>query len=288
MPFSRFRSLCVLVVVFLLSSCEAILTQNPAEHFVDGKIPKGAFRFANQVWDMPSVEKVLARLAMDAKNPRLVRVGVMDNGVDIGHPDLIDQIDFGTDGKRITSAGFDVMGGDRFPSPQIVRFEYFAFGAEGLEGGKIKGAPDDPLKKIAEYDKAFLDQFIPKLQANPALKGTIWSKYTKECFSLYGAHTYANMKFDLKSYQNMKKESPERLTHLKWKPKAGSTLNEIQGELETDYRVIFEDFRIGSQGYPIIRGGDNIAQMNIDPRFGHKSYGWAECFHGFGKGRFDI
>lgn len=278
----------VFTALLLFAGCEAILTQNPAEHFVDGKIPKGAFRFANQVWDMPAIEKVLARLARDAKNPHLVRVGVMDCGLDYSNPDLIDQIDFGTDGKRVTSVGYDIMGGDRFASPQILRFEYYAFGAQSLEGGKIKGPPLDPFKKIAEYDKAFLDQFIPKLQANPALKGTIWSKITKENFSLFGAHTYVNSEFDIKDYQRIKAERPEDIVSLSWKPKAGATVNEIQSDIDMSYRPIFEEFHFGADGLPVIRGAEfGFSTMMMQPSFALSRFEGADVFYALVKDEFN-
>jgi subtilisin family serine protease len=237
-----------LASVLIFSACEPILTQDPREHFVDGKLPAGAFRLANQIWDLPSAERILKRVAQDQSDRTLVRVGVMDNGVDIAHPDLVDQVDFRVENGRIAAAGFDIMGGDRIGSPQILRYEYYAFGAEGIEGDKIKGAPADPFKKLADYDRAFLDEFIPKLHADARFKNTIFSKYTKENFSILGAQRFALHELNLKRIEERKRNSNWKPLDLSWTPKADATVDEIQSSLSERYLFIFEPFALSEKG----------------------------------------
>lgn len=248
-PQIKLLILALLAPLAIQGSCEPILTQDPREHFVDGLMPKSAFRFANQVWEVPSSERILARLLLDQKNPYLVRVGVMDNGVDIAHPDLVNQIDFGTDGKKITSAGFDIMGGDRFGSPAILHLEYYAFGAEGIVDSKIKGACADPIAKLRKYDQAFLADFMPKLKAHPTLGPSLFGKFNKENFSILAAHRFSVAEFSAEDYARAKRD--KRLIGREWKPKPGVPLESMRAQVEDAYPYLYEEFELGPQGYPV-------------------------------------
>lgn len=255
--------LASLILLFVSTSCEPILTQNPREHFTDEKLPASAFRFANQIWDLPASEKIVARVAADQKNPYLLRVGVMDNGVDFAHPDLVNQIDFGVKNGRVVSAGYDVMGGDRFGSPQILRYEYYAFGAGAILDNKIQNPPKDPFALLAKYDSDFLADFIPKLHANPALKKTLFAKFTKENFSIVGAHAYSLEEINEAAYEKRQKE--KKLVGSDWKPAKGDK-DALETALERAYFFIHEPFLLGEDGYPVAHGMKPGSETLFSPK----------------------
>ncbi len=259
------RKSCLSIAIFALlsSACEPILTQDPREHFTDGKLPAGAARFANQIWDLPGSDQIAARLANDAKNPYLVRVGVMDNGVDFAHPDLVNQIDFRMEKGRIVSAGYDVMGGDRFGSPQILRYEYYAFGAGAVVDNKIQNPPKDPFAILAKYDADFLADFIPKIQANKKLKGSLFGKFNKENFSLLAAHAYSLEELDLPAYEKKGKEN--KLVHPEWKPTEGDA-EALRTALERAYFLVREPYELSENNGPVAHGMPVGIQGLFEPK----------------------
>jgi len=282
-PQLKLLVLALLAPFAIQGNCEQILTQDPREHFLDGKMPKSAFRFANQVWEIPSSNHIIARLLSDQKNPHLVRVGVMDNGVDIAHPDLVDQIDFGTDGKRIVSAGHDIMGGDRFGSPAILHLEYYAFGAEDIVDNKIKGAIDDPIGKLRKYDQTFLDSFIPKLKAHPILGTSLYGKFTKENFSILAAQRFAIAEFDTERYAKRKRDGD--LIGRNWKPKPEWSVETLRNRVVDVYPYLFEELELGERAYPegVLSTGAPEFMMH-DLEHGDEFYRFAKAeFEAFSK-----
>ncbi len=250
--------------VLALSACEPILTQNPKEHFASGQLPPSAARLANQVWDLPSRESVAARLARDATNPHLVRVGVMDNGVDIAHPDLIDQIDYKMNDGRIVGAGVDVMGGDAFGSPQILRYEYYAFGAEKLENHRIVRPAKDPFVLLKSLDDAFLADFIPKLRATESLRNTLYAKFDATNFSLLAAHQYALAEIDEPAYAKLEREN--KLMKPGWVP-TDTDAASLRTQLERAYPYIHAKYVLGRKTFPVGRhsysGSDSLFEPKI-------------------------
>ncbi len=175
-------------LVLVLTGCLATPIQDPRIVFENGLIPDSALRHANQMHLLPTGAKrseLIDRVTFDQNNKKLLKVGVMDNGVEIFHPDLINKIDMKFDGRNLVSAGFDAMGGDLIPSPVLVDYKIYAFGGELNAQGQIKNHADDPMALVKKYNDEFLELFEKKLSSSDSLQNSLFKNFTKDSFNLY-------------------------------------------------------------------------------------------------------
>jgi subtilisin family serine protease len=179
----------VLALICLSVLLKGCLTPNqkPAEAFADGKLPRVLERIANQYYELAGLRgRIVNRTEADAKNKELIRVAVIDNGVDLSHPDLVDRIEFVVKNGQVVAAGFDAMGADRMASPSRIEPQLFSFGAESIVDGKIVGPPESPLELLAKFNKDFMTQLTQKVHAHPVLSKSLFRKMSMENSTLFG------------------------------------------------------------------------------------------------------
>ncbi len=174
-------------------------SQKPEEIFADRKeLPKALDRFANP---RPSS----SQLSRGFGDPRSrIDVAIIDNGVDYLHPDLIKQIRFDRGANGGGGAGLDVMGGDRWPHPNVIDAKLFAFGAGAIKDGLIQGAQEDPIKFIAEMNAAFMKQLETEIQADPVLKKSLFRKINAANYDIFAAGEFAK-EWSPRRYEQLKK-----------------------------------------------------------------------------------
>jgi len=177
--FQNLRTLWILPLVafglFFLPGCK-LDQQSPKELFADGKLPRSLERIANQRRELDE-ERIVKRMALDAQNRRIVVGGVIDNGVDLAHPFLMDRLVYRVENGRVVGAGFDAMGEDGFASANLIDPKLFAYTAESIKDGKIvhpQNDPNpDPLGALAQHQREFFEILKKNIAAEPSLAGTI-------------------------------------------------------------------------------------------------------------------
>lgn len=184
----RFTVVTMAALAVLIQSGCKTEAQKPKEIFSQNTMPATLFRAANQLHEIRDYDAIVARVEADRKNPSLVRVAVIDNGIDLAHPDLEQKIAFDVEKGQIVGAGLDIMGGDRFPSHNLINGSLYAFGAKSIENGLITGASQSPLRLIGDFNDAFMARLTAKIKADPILAKSLFAKITADNFSLYGAH----------------------------------------------------------------------------------------------------
>lgn len=185
---SIFLNAAIVGIVFWISACDPVVSQNPADTFWDKKFPKQLEWIRSQLREIPSAtqEKIVARIKRDQQRKDLVKVAVIDSGVDIAHPDLLNQIDFRIDNNHIVGAGYDIMGDGKFGSHVLVDPTLFAFGAGSLKNGLIVNPPESPLKLLEQINNRFRDVLIQEIQADPDLKASLFNKLSRDSFTFVG------------------------------------------------------------------------------------------------------
>ncbi len=178
-----------LAVILALPSCKTGPSQDPRDSFWSGKFPRQLEWMRSQVRELSQKERdaIVLRQEKDARRTDLLRVGVIDSGVDIAHKDLQAQIDYRIVDGRVAGAGIDVMGGGPSGTHIMVDPTLFAFGAKEIKNGLIVEPAESPLQLIRQSNDTFVEHFYNALQTDPELKQSLFAKIPKESLSLRGA-----------------------------------------------------------------------------------------------------
>lgn len=207
--FSRcFRSwfLKTLAVLFLLLFSTACKVENQKKEdvFASHELPRVLFRVANQLYELVSIEKNI--IANNNCQPDCLDVAVIDNGVDLAHPDLYRHLRFDIEDQKVVGLGYDFLGDDRFASSNLYSPTLFSFGAEKIENGRIVGPLSDPLAAAVQFNQSFMTELALRLKNEPELSGTIFELISAANSNLYEIHKIiVSKKNYLESYENQLK-----------------------------------------------------------------------------------
>lgn len=254
----------------ILVGCR-VYSQKAIELFASGKLPELLAHLANPPIPEDLKRRILERLAVDQREGTL-RVGVIDNGTDYMHPYLVDRVAFQTDGKEITAAGLDVMGGDSWAHPNVFDPSLFAFGAKGLDDKKRIVEPvEDPFLTYHQMNLKFMDALTRAIAAHPTLSQTLFAKINRDSFSLTGAFYILNnestYQFDPENYAKRAKKG--QLISPKWReykdPEAEPPTAFEMAEKEKEMRPIVDmPWTMGSSvGLPRFGGDDEFDFMSL-------------------------
>jgi subtilisin family serine protease len=176
----------VLSLIFTMGC--SVQTQKAKESFVDQALPQELSKLANQTHELARYQdQIIQRIKTENKN-ELLDVAVIDNGMDIAHPDLIGKFDYQIENEKIAGVGYDIMGQDNFPSAVLINPELFAFTAKEIKNGLIVKGDQNVFKLLIDLDQSFSDFFIAKMQQDEILKKSLFSKFTKRSFNIFGLY----------------------------------------------------------------------------------------------------
>lgn len=194
-----------LLLALFLTSCLGLDSQDLAKIFKDGKVPPALLRLANQIHELPRHTKIMERVAKDQSNKgKILPVAIMDSGVDIAHKDLVDKIHFDVKDGKIVGAGYDAMGKDTYGASTLVDPSLFAFGATDVTDGVITGAPERPLELMEKMNEDFVRNLMDRLNKNPKLKNSLFSKIQPDSISVIGAYS---LLFPFEDYEKFDPEA---------------------------------------------------------------------------------
>ncbi|WP_413584168.1 S8 family serine peptidase [Bdellovibrio sp. HCB274] len=178
-----------MAVILALPSCKTGPSQDPRDSFLSGKFPRQLEWMRSQVRELTQKERdaIVIRQEQDARRSDLLRVGVIDSGVDIAHKDLQAQIDYRIVDGRVAGAGIDVMGNGPSGTHVMVDPSLFAFGAKQIKDGMIVEPVESPLDLLKRSNEIFVEHFYDSIQNDPELKESLFAKLPKESLSLRGA-----------------------------------------------------------------------------------------------------
>lgn len=180
--------LSLIISIFFLASCKDLYTQDLTKIFKDGKIPRQLALLQTQFRELSLQmrEKIVERTKKDAERKDLLTVAVVDSGVDLAHPDLIEQLAFQVKDGKIVGAGRDLMGNTNFGSQVLINPTLFSFGAKSAKDGEITGALESPLAFLAEMNSFFVDRVLAEIAANPSLQKSYFARLNAKNFTVFG------------------------------------------------------------------------------------------------------
>ncbi|MGE0631898.1 MAG: S8 family serine peptidase [Pseudobdellovibrionaceae bacterium] len=175
-----------IVALFFLTACKALISQNPADTFWAKKFPRQLELIRAQMREIPvkEQEKILERIEKDALRQDLLRVAVIDSGVDVAHPDLRAQLEYRATDGHLAGAGIDIMGHGASGSHVYVDPTFFAFGAESIRDGKIVNPPESPLAVLKKTNDLFAQTLLEKIQNDPDLRSSFFANLNLENIGL--------------------------------------------------------------------------------------------------------
>lgn len=194
-------------LAFLVSmtACRKMVSQDPADSFANGKFPRQLEWIRGQIREFTQSERdaLVARAEQDARRDDLLRVAVIDSGVDIAHKDLQSQLEYRVVNGRLAGAGMDIMGNAASGTHVYVDPTLFAFGAEDVRKGLIFNPPESPLRLLKASNDAFSSALYDGIQADPVLRATLFGRIPKESLSVASRLRDLANQFDakLKEYE---------------------------------------------------------------------------------------
>lgn len=181
--------LALLALLFVVFGC-SVETQKARESFDNQALPEELSKLANQTMELSSFQNdIVARVQTENKNENL-SVAVIDNGMDIAHPDLVAKYDYQIENGKIVGVGHDFMGDDNYPSAVLINPELFAFTAVEIKNGLIVRGNENVFKKMLALDAQFSKLFIEKLKADPILSQSLFAKITDKSFNVFGLYKF--------------------------------------------------------------------------------------------------
>ncbi len=201
-----FRCFSILFLAFFIFGF-TVESQKARDSFVDKKFPESLNRFANeQFYEKLNRQRIVKRLKEDQyKSRQLLRIALIDTGVEPFHPNLIDQIDFNFEDKKgRLRMGKDIMGQDYFASSNLIDPSVFAFGAK-LQGPLIEQYVENPLGLMKKMNDRFLNILITEMNSNPQFENTLFrDKFTRDSMNIFGAYSLLMPSSDDPKYQEKK------------------------------------------------------------------------------------
>lgn len=204
---SAAKAIALCISLGFLTACDPLMSQNPADSFLDKKFPKQLEWMRSQLREISlrDQEVIVHRAEADQNRKDLLKVAVIDSGVDIAHPDLLGQINFRVHDHKIVGAGYDVMSGGAFGSHVLIDPSLFAFGAKGLRDGKIVDSVESPLALLQSINNRFRDLVMAGIAADPLLRESLFSQLQRDSFTVLGLADIRTEESDYKNqYQEMK------------------------------------------------------------------------------------
>jgi len=182
----RFHILFFALLLLITACDEAILFQDLSKIFKDG-VPKMLETIRNPLnrLSLQQKEHILERIKKDEKRTDLIEVAVIDSGVDITHPDLIDQIKYEIRDGKIIGSGVDLLGKTPFASNYFVDPTLFAFGAKEVDYLQIKGAQESPIQLMRQIDEKFKALVLSKIANDPILNKSVFANITRDSFTVF-------------------------------------------------------------------------------------------------------
>lgn len=186
----RFLFVYLLALLFVVGC--SVETQKGRESFDTHNLPPQLAKLANQTIELrPLKNEIIARVQQD-QNLFTLPVAVIDNGVDLAHPDLISKYTFKVQNNEIVGAGHDFMGDDEFSSSALINPEVFAFTASTIKNGLIVVGDRNPFEKMMELDAAVVTAMLKKIKADPVLSKSLFARLDKGSFNSFGLFRLVN------------------------------------------------------------------------------------------------
>lgn len=183
-----FVSAMALLLSLILTAGCSVQTQKAKESFSDQTLPEELLKLSNQTHELARYQdQIVQRIKTENRNENL-DVAVIDNGMDIAHPDLIGKFDYQIENDKIVGVGYDIMGEDSFPSAVLINPDLFAFTAKEIKNGLIVKGDQNVFKVLLDLDQTFVDFFLARLQQDEVLNKTLFNKLTKKSFNIFGLY----------------------------------------------------------------------------------------------------
>jgi len=224
----NFRAKCSLVLAFFFVAACSVETQKARESFDSNHLPPQLAKLANQTLELrPLKEEIINRVDQD-KNIFTLPIAVIDNGVDLAHPDLVSKYAFRIEKGEIAGVGHDFMGDDEFSSSCLINPEIFTFTAKEIKNGLIVIGDQNPFDLMLDLDQKISAAFLAKIKADPILSQSVFSRLSIRSFNAFGLFRIVNDEskkniFSPSLYNDVKAEG--KLLTLDFRQKAQS--NEI-------------------------------------------------------------
>lgn len=206
-PLRLFSQLLLMLLFISLLACRES-NQNPKDVFYSGKLPPLLQKYKNEQWLLQrktrEIEKLVER---NAKQERLV-VAVIDNGLDVFHPEIFPYLNWRKDEDGKIRLGYEPMTGSYLANANLIDPAIFAFGAQEIRKGKIYGEVAQPLDLLEKMQTRFAEILLPAIASSKILRDSHFRKITDKNFSFLAALSLLEINWNeaLQSYKDSKKE----------------------------------------------------------------------------------
>lgn len=176
-----------LSLILLALGC-LVETQKSRENFDQGYSSKEITKLANQELELRGeAQKIIERTEHDRAEFTLP-VAIIDNGVDVAHPDLVNRFMYETKNGVVTGVGRDFMGDDNIASSALINPELFAITAAKVNNGLIVLGTRNPFEFLLKQNQLFTKHFLAAFKADPVLQNSLFAKLDADSFNVFGLY----------------------------------------------------------------------------------------------------
>ena len=255
----------------------SVETQKARENFEGGFVSKELQKLANQELELRTVKSEILERTQSDLQKLTIPVAVIDNGVDLAHPDLTDRFIYDIANGEIIGSGLDVMGDDSFASSSLINPELFATTASELKNGLIVLGTRNPFEFLIDHNKRFTAHFLRAFKADPVLQNSLFATIDEESFNVMGLYKIALTAekkefFDSETYESKKTSGLLLNASFRASLKEKAELADEWGFAEIHYlvdRKVYNERGTGGLTIPFgnlarIEHGDRLYKLILD------------------------